>query len=837
MRFINLTGKILLPALIVSTFIIGGICFYTAESKQTEKENKTIPGDWFFRQRAFPTGKIDRQAYRKAVATLRDKQKSILKNEWTFAGPTNIGGRISDIEITAATIFIGAASGGIFKSTDFENWEPIFDNALSLSIGDMAIATSNNQVMYVGTGEANAGGGSQTYDGMGVYKTTDGGQNWNYKGLQNAGSIGKVLVNPYNADECYVAVMGYLFDNNQERGVYKTTDGGETWEQVLYVNDSAGFIDMAMHPHNPDTIYAAAWQRVRRTNYNNYGGASSGIYRTYDGGQNWEKLANGLPPTAGRIGIAIAESQPNILYTVITDEQTGYIKGIYKTTDNGDNWIEKSTDGIYDVPYYWWFGKIYVHPTDANTLYICALNMHKSTDGAESWTDVFSGVHVDQHAVAFDQTNPEKVFLGNDGGLYVSEDGGLSYSKKDGLPITQFYTCEIDYQNPERLYGGTQDNSSMRTLTGGTGDWEIISFGDGFYNLVDPVDNNFIYTESQYGYLIRSIDGGATWSNATNGIEYDARKNWNTPVVFNPTNSEELFYGAEKLYYSSDRAQSWTAISPDLTNGESSGNLVYNTITNISVSPIDDNIIVVGTDDGNVSITENGGDSWSNISGALPERWFTCVAAGKYDVETLFVTLSGYRFGENNGHVYKSENLGETWTNVTGDLPDVPVNKFIEINSRLWVVATDVGVFETRDNGATWEILGGNLPLMYITDLDYHRPTNKLVAASFGRGMFSIQPDTTSGSGIANSHENNSLNVYPNPTSGKVTVELPESSEGTFKVEIFDTNGKVVFSTKAASKNREKISLNVSGFKPGVYVVKLVNLQTFYNSTSQFVKH
>jgi photosystem II stability/assembly factor-like uncharacterized protein len=797
-----------------------------AEVQKKEIENKS--SDWQFRQRAFPHGKIDKQAYLQAIQNFKHQKRSA-ESSWTFEGPINIGGRITDIETTEDKVYFAAASGGLFVSEDDVNWTPIFDDNSTLSIGDFDIADTDESIIYVGTGEANAGGGSLAYDGTGIYKTTNGGLSWENTGLQNGGSIGKVIVHPDNEDICYVAAMGQLFNNNNERGVYKTLDGGNNWYQMLYLNDSTGAIDLAMDPTKPDTLYAAMWERVRKVNRRNYGGPSSGIHRSFDGGITWTELTNGLPTTAGRIGISLAPSSPNILYAVYTDPETDYLSAIYKTEDYGESWVEKSIDNISQAPFNWWFGKIYVHPTNSEIVYVTSLDMHKSTDGSNSWSYVFDGAHVDHHAIAFDPTNPEKVYNGNDGGLYISSDGGSNYSKVQNLPITQFYTCEVDYSVPERLYGGTQDNSAMRTMTGETDDWEIIFYGDGFYTLIDPNDNNYIYTEYQYGGLGRSTDGGNSFSFATSGISSGDRINWSAPLAFNPHNTAELYFGSQRVYKTTDRAVSWSPISGDLTDGSTDGNLVYNTITSISVSELNPQIILVGTDDGNVSITTDGGTNWSNISSALPERWVTRVLTDKYDEQKIYVAISGYRFGEIEGHIYQSADLGSTWENISGDMPDIPVNSILQIKENQLAAATDVGVYITKNSGENWEIAGNNLPAIIITDLDYHEPTNTLIAATFGRGLYSYEPDTTStNSIISQAIHNQKLKIYPNPAKDYITLK---TNYNITQIEIIDNSGKTVLK----SRNIELNKVDIQHLNPGIYIVR-----AFYQDNlrqGQFIKN
>jgi len=705
---------------------------------KTETEQK--PNDWFFNQRAYPTGKINHDIYINSIKQMQ-KMKQDLKNEtyWEFSGPTNICGRISDTEMHSTdleTVYIGAASGGIFKSTDAgNNWISIFDDAISLSIGDIAIAPSNQDIIYAGTGEANCGGGSQTYDGVGIYRSANAGESWEHIGLEESRNIGRMVVHPSNPEIVYAAAMGSLFGDDPNRGVYKTTNAGQTWEQILFVSDSTGGIDLIIHPDNPEILYAAMWERIRRPNRRSYGGQTCGIYKTEDGGNSWNELSAGLPSpgsNVGRIGLDISLSDPNIIYAIYADK-TGYFDGVYKTLNGGESWIQTNDNQLSNsyASYGWWFGRIKVDPVDPDIAYVIGFDLYKTSNGGNSWSNISSGVHVDQHEIFVHPLDHNRLFLGNDGGFYTSSNGGNNWTWKNNLPITQFYTCEIDNQFPERIYGGTQDNGTNRTMTGALDDWEPIYWGDGFYVLVDPENNNYVYAEYQYGNLARSTNGGNSFSSAMNGINSSDRKNWNTPVVFDPTNPEILYYGANRIYKSTNHAANWSVISEDLTNGPGV-NLTYGTITTISISPANPELVYVGTDDGNVWVSSITGMGWTLISSNLPDRWVTRVAADPFEENTVYVTFSGYRWDEFLPHVFRSVNKGETWEDISGNLPEVPINDVIvdpENNTNLYV-ATDAGVFATHNLGEHWEIMGSNLPNVPVNDLVLHDQTRKLVAAT-----------------------------------------------------------------------------------------------------------
>jgi photosystem II stability/assembly factor-like uncharacterized protein len=709
------------------------------------------PSDWFFMQRAYPSGEVPAEKYFDAVQQaqqMRRMNRSSSTNPWVLRGPTNIGGRISDIEMSPTsfdTIYAGVASGGVFKSVDGGiSWFPIFDETGVMSIGDIAVDPVNPNNVYVGTGEVNGGGGSVTYGGNGVYKSVDGGQNWVHLGLEATEYISRIIIDPQNPQRIYLGAMGKLFGKNPDRGLYKSTDGGNTWVNKFFISDSTGCIDIALHPLDPNIVYAAMWERIRRPDRRSYGGPTCGIYKSTDGGENWIELTNGIPnnsPTVGRIGIATTPITPNSIYAIYADN-VGYFAGVYKSTNTGDSWVRTNDavlNGLYSS-YGWWFGNIRANPGIPHNIFVLGLEVYKTQDDGQTWVYASSTMHVDQHGMYIHPLNPNFIVAGNDGGVYKSTNNGNNWTKISIMPITQFYTTEVDYQFPQRLYGGTQDNGTNRTMTGNQGDWEEIYGGDGFYVLVDPVNNNFVYAESQYGGFGRSTNGGNSFVYGLNGVNSSDRFNWSSPFIIDPSNSMILYFGSNKLYKTYNRAQQWFPISPDLTNGPPSGNQVYGTITTIAASPSDTNVVYVGTDDGNVWVTLNGGTTWTKISTSLPVRWITRVAVDPFDAMTAYVTLSGYRYDEYLPHVFRTTDAGNNWTDISSNLPDAPVNDIIvdkDISGRLYV-GTDVGVFYSDSLGNSWQYLGEQLPNSPVTDLVLHYPTRTLIAATYGRSMYSI---------------------------------------------------------------------------------------------------
>lgn len=813
-----------LLSLLLLLLVLAGCDFNSHISPEAPKTNK-LPKDILFMQRAYPLEEIKAGAYEDGKLwrkeNLQNRNSNLL---WEFAGPTNIGGRITDIEIAPLiqdTYYLGAASGGIFKTTNAgASWLPIFDDQPFLSIGDIELSQNESDLVWVGTGEPNAGGGSLAYDGDGVYKSDDGGLTWENKGLSNVGSIGKVKLDPNNDERIYVAAMGPLFRKDNNRGVYRTTNGGNDWEQVLFVSDSTGVIDMAIHPTNGDIVYATSWERIRRPNARQYGGETSGIYRTTNGGNSWNELTNGLPTLPaqkGRISIDISKSNPNVLYAMYADA-IGNVQGVYKTINGGDSWAQVNSSQLVDVGFHWWFEGIFVDPTDENTIYYLGLTVQKSTNGGSSWFNSFPDVHVDQHALAFNPSFPGEVLLGNDGGFYKSSNDGVSSIKDLTLPITQFYRFHVDFQNPEKIYGGAQDNSTMRTTTGNLNDWVIINGGDGFQPLVDPTNTNVIYALSQYGNLRKSTNNAASFFPTTTGILGSDRKNWDTPIAFDPSNPQILYYGANRLYKSINAAGNWTAISPDLSSGPHPGNLVYGTIISISISPLNSDKIVVGTDDGNVWITQNGGSNWTKISDDLPNRWVSKVLTDREDVNTIYVTFSGYRYGEDTGHVYKSIDNGSSWTDISTSLPDVPINSVVKDSYGNLFLATDIGVMASGDEGVNWEILGENLPSVVVTDLHIHESSEMLYAATYGRSSYKID---LSGNilGINSLEETIGVSVYPNPARDFVNIKLNKVYQNV-EVIFYDPLGRVIYSETFIDSQNE-IKLNVEQFTKATYFLKI----------------
>ncbi len=736
-----------------------------AKYRKAQRGPDQRPSEWAWLQRIFPYYNADKMAYHAAIQqaqALRHQSlptgakykphRLLREQNWDFAGPNNIGGRVSDIEYNPQhpeIVYAGAATGGVFKSTDGGlTWQPVFDTQPNLSVGDIAVDPQQSQIVYVGTGEAN--GGHNNFPGAGIFKTTDGGDTWQLMGLERTISIGRIVIDPFNPQRIFVAAAGSYFGPDPDRGVYASINGGQTWEKSLFINDSTGVIDIIMHPQNPQLLLAAAWERVRRAHTSHLYGYSSGIYRSENGGRTWQRLGarHGLPENEeqiGRIGLALCQSQPNVMYALYTDG-VEYLAA-YRSLNQGLNWQLIDPDREIAAgtgTFCWYFGNIRVHPQDPLRVFALDVAFMQSYDGGANWPIIYgygnpdSDFHVDHHALAFHPVHPDTMLEGNDGGINITYNGGVSWKKVKFLPFTQFYEITMDFTHPERLYGGTQDNGTLRTLTGRVDDWEAIYGGDGFYPLVDPSNSNIIYAESQFGYLGKSTDGGRYFSTVLTGINSSEPTNWSTPVVMDPKTPTVLYYGTDRVYQTVNGARTWRAISPDLTKNLADSRL--GTVTTIAVAPSNAAVIYAGTDDGNVWLTTNTGLNWKQINQGLPYRWVTRLAVDPTNYKIAYVTFSGLKWKSPQAHVFQTQNAGDTWTDISHNLPDAPVNAIVvdPIYPNNLFVGTDVGCYFSSDYGANWDVLGNGIPIVPVYSLIIHPKQRLLAIGTHGRSMYTL---------------------------------------------------------------------------------------------------
>jgi photosystem II stability/assembly factor-like uncharacterized protein len=749
------------------------------------------------------------------------------ESEWNLAGPTNIEGRVTTIAIHPLDpniVYIGSANGGIWKSIDLcRTWTSVFDNQNTSSIGALAIDPSDPEVIYCGTGESNSL--RSYYPGTGMYKSTDGGKTWLSIGLDSTFAVGRIAINPANPLELYVAAVGALRQKNPDRGVYKSTDGGASWALALFHSDSVGAIDVVVDPSNPARVFAAMWERFRREDNIKYGGPQTALYVSTDAGTSWTPVYGGFPSnesTLGRISIDIAASDPNTIYA-LTAYAEGSSRGLYKSTDGGTSWTFVNP-GVAQSSSYAWFNRICrVDPANPLRVFCGGLSMERSNNGGMSFS-VMSASHVDQHAAAFAPSNPAIVVIGNDGGVDFSTNRGSSWSYSNSLPVTQFYAGEIDFNNPATILGGTQDNGTIRTVDGSLDNWVDIYGGDGFYCLVDPTNSQRVYACFQYGGLGRSTNGGNSFLDATQGLDL-TYTNWMTPYVMDKNTPLTLYCGTYRIHRSTNGAQSWTPISPDLAKGHVQ---LLGTVTAVDVAASDPDVIYCGTDDANVWVTTNGGGDWTLINAGLPERWVTRVAVDPDSANVCYVTLSGYKIDLPGAHIYRTTDFGATWQSIGGDLPDAPINDVVidSLGGRTLYIGTDVGVMESTDMGGTWSILGTGFPTnVPCHDLTLHQPTRTLVVWTHGRSAFriSLQPTVD----VADDHENPKTfhleQNYPNPFNPETRLSFTIGGRQSVVLKVYDNLGREVGTLidGPVEAGTHEVIWNAEGRATGVYLFRL----------------
>lgn len=707
------------------------------------------PGESLLTQRVgngVPAGAYQRAlAQAQTVPLAAEARANPARHTWASQGPTNIGGRVVDVALDPGdvdTVYVAAASGGVWRSTDAgKTFERAWPQAWTQAIG--AMATGPDGVLWVGTGETNPGGGSTTFAGTGLYRSADGGRSWQKAGLADSRRIGRIVVDPTDADRVFVAVSGDLFVPGGTRGLYRTDDGGRTWQKVLGgATDTAGAVDIALDPTDTDTLYTTFWDHQRTPEFRRYGGPGSRAYKSTDGGATWTQLGNGIPEpgeSVGRMGIAVAPSDPNRLYLVHVNRLGGF-DGFFVSDDAGASWARSPENPLLaqsQSSYGWWFGRVWVTPDDADDVWVAGVPLVRSPDAGQTWAFGARGVHVDHHAMVWDPRVENRIYLGNDGGLYRTDDDGASWVKAEKEPYTQFYTVDVGEQTPSRIVGGAQDNGCNRSY-GESAGWNTFSCGDGLETLIAPDDERFVYACSQYGFCGRSSDGGETMASFINRTTSD-RRNWKTPLEFDPSDPSVMYYAGNIVNRSADRGQTWTPISPDLTGGPGRDTQYpWGTVTSVAAATSDPQRLYAGTDDARVWTSPDGGVTWQRIDAGLPERWVTRVRVDPANADVVYVTLSGFRQGDSAAHVFRSDDAGATWTDISGNLPNAPVNDMVLAQGGLYV-ASDLGVFASPSGGRGWYAVGRGLPNAPVMELRMHESTSTLYAGTFGRGIYSVR--------------------------------------------------------------------------------------------------
>jgi len=696
-------------------------------------------------------------------------------------GPAYMSGRIADIEVDQkdpATWYVAVGSGGVWKTENAgTTWQPIFDKQAVYSTGDVTIDPSNPNIIWVGTGENN--GGRHIGFGDGVYRSDNGGSTWQNMGLSKSEHISDIIIHPQDSNIVWVSAQGPLWSKGGERGLFKTTDGGKTWRNTLEVDEWTGVTSLVIDPSNPDKLFAATWQRQRTVAAFIGTGPGSAIYTSDDGGENWRKLTEGLPKTnMGKIGLAISPMKPNVVYaTVEIDERKG---GLYRSSDRGASWVKMSDEVSGGTgPHY--YQEVFADLHKFDRIYIASNNSKVSEDGGKTWTSINNkNKHVDDHAMAFHPMDPDFMLIGSDGGIYGTHDGRKKWRFIANLPVTQFYKVAADDAKPfYNVYGGTQDNSTQggpsrtdRVNGIKNSDWFLTLFADGHQPATEPGNPDILYSQWQQGNLARhdrkTGEVVLIQPQAKPG-EVAERFNWDAPINVSQHDPKRLYHASQRLWRSDDRGDSWTAISGDLTRNENRMHMPvmgrswsvgagwdlyamsnYNTIANVAESAVDENILYVGTDDGLIQVTSDGGKSWARyeigkIKGIPKTAYVNDIRADLFDKDTVYVALDNHKYGDYKPYLIKSTNRGRSWKSISSNLPEKHlVWRIVQdhVKKELMFLGTEFGLFFTVDGGKKWIELTGGVPTISFRDVVIQRRENDLVAGSFGRGIYILDDYT-----------------------------------------------------------------------------------------------
>jgi len=701
--------------------------------------------------------------------------------KWRSLGPALMSGRICDFAVNpeqSSQYYVAVCSGGVWRTDNGgTTFKPIFDGQGSYSIGCITMDPNNPHVIWVGTGENNSQRSVSWGDG--VYRSRDGGKNWEHLGLKESEHIGMIVVDPRDSNVVYVAAQGPLWRSGGDRGLYKTTDGGKTWERILHVSDDTGINEVHIDPRDPNVLYASAYQRRRHVWTLINGGPDSGIYKSTDAGKTWRKITQGIPDVdKGRIGMAVSPANPDVIYAIIeaADDKGGF----FRSTDRGETW-ERRNKYMTSSPQY--YNEIICDPKDEDTVYTMDTFMHVTRDGGKTLARMPREFrHVDDHALWIDPADTDHMLVGCDGGIYETFDAGGAWGYKPNLPVTQFYRVTVDNATPfYNVYGGTQDNNTIggpsrtRNPAGiANEDWFITVGGDGFEPQVDPEDPNIVYSQWQHGGLVRHdrrsgevVDIKPREAPGEEPIKW----NWDSPLLISPHNPQRLYFGGNKLFRSDDRGESWRAVSGDLSRGIDRNQLevmgkiqsvdavakhrstsIYGNTVALSESPLVEGLIYVGTDDGLVHVTENGGESWRTISvfPKVPDMTYVAgVWASLHDADTVFAAFDNHKSGDFTPYLLKSTDRGQRWTSIVGGTDTAIPEKHVvysfgedHVNNNLYFAGTEFGVFFTIDGGEKWIKLKGGLPTISVKDLDIQRRENDVVLATFGRGFYVLDDYT-----------------------------------------------------------------------------------------------
>lgn len=786
---------------------------------------KFEPAETLFLAKHFPDKTPDYQAmeaaHRSALIKMQAGQRT--DGSWKLEGPANIGARINTIAMHPTDkdiLYVGFADGGLWKTTNGgRDWSPIFDNQIWQSIGSICIDPVNPNVVYVGTGDPNVSGYPRA--GGGLYKSTDAGSTWKYMGLDETRIISRILVHKNAPNTVYAAAMGAPFFKHNDKGVYKSTDGGITWNQSLLINDSTGVSEIIIHPENEQILYAVGWNRVRNYKKSLVSGPDARVYKTIDGGKNWQILSNGLPQGSfTRMGICLAESDPDVVYVQYTNAQTLNLESIYKSTDGGNSFqlhtqgTENGLPGSALGGFGWYFGKIRVNPSNPNDIFLLGVGLYRYYPEEGVWRTVLddnseNNPHADKHDLIF---RDDEMYLATDGGLYKGQlYGNPAWQDIENIPTTQFYRTAVNPHEPEFFYGGAQDNGTSVGNAEALNEWQRIWGGDGFQMAFRPDDPNVMYVETQNGNIAVTPDGGNTWDGATDGLS--GSRHWDMQYIISQHNPDVLYTGTDKFYQSTSGIfPQWQAISGDLV--DNSSDALIHQFTTLAESPLDPGVLYCGTSDAMVWNSIDGGLTWNRITNGLPVKYISSIKASPASISTVYVSQTGYKANDNTPHLFRSDDYGSTWVSVAGNLPPYAINDVLILpngNDNVLFAATDGGVYITTNGGDQWERLGNNMPLIPVFDMDYDGQNNKLVAATFARGIQSFSLDQI-GVGLETGVKETTSIWAVTPTLVKDKIEL----KGNFPnvIDIWNIKGNRV------GHYQNESSIDLAHLKTGIYFVK-----------------
>ncbi len=822
----------------------------TTHETNNRIEQKHEPSDEFFLQRMGPDGHFALDAYTNALKNINQQTLARTINgfdeEWTTQGPGNIGARINTVKVHPTNediIYAGFSDGGVFKTIDGgSTWNPIFDDQAFLSIGDIELDPQNPDIVYVGTGDLNISG--YPFIGDGLHRSMDGGATWTNIGLEETRIISKIIIDPTNSNNIFTATLGLPFQRGSDRGIYRSNDNGSTWNQVLFISDSTGVSEMVMDPNDPQVIYAVGWDRIRNNFESIIKGEGAKVYKTTDGGDTWNILEGGLPNdvTHSRMGITIHENDPNILYVQYVAASGYQLEAIYKTEDAGVSWdtipIDEDINGLSGNAmggFGWYFGKIRVNPNDPNDIYILGVDLWRTLDAGENWERATPpwwsyDVHADKHDLTF--LNDGGVLLATDGGLYKSDANNDLWEDIENIPTTQLYRVAYNPHQPDLYYGGAQDNGSMGGNEDAINNWDRIFGGDGFQMAFDPDNSERFFVETQRGNISVTLDGGNSYNSGDNGIDNADRRNWDMPYIISPHSSQTVYSGTYRVYTGFGDIPDWFSVSDDLTDGPDATSR-YNNITAIDESPIEEGLLYVGTGDGNVWRGDNAGATWTSLSDNLPDQYVTDVIGSPTDVNVAYVTYSGYRDNDFMPRIFRSEDQGMIWEDISNDLPDLAINELLivpETGDSVMFVATDGGVYGTITAGTSWERLGTNMPIITVYDLVINEENNELVAGTFARSIMTYPLDSVLAMEDTIMVSNNNLTELKKsgikiiPTiathSTQVKIENIEYNR-TAELVVVSIDGKLMYQASNLSGNEITHDLDISNYPAGQYFVKV----------------